>query len=66
MTEPRTVKTEDRETVRIDREIMRQVRLIAAVDELGVSEVLERDLRGAIQRRYAKAQERFAEHGGEG
>lgn len=59
------VTDKDREAARIDREIMRKARVIASIENRGVSEVIERELRSAINRRYAQAKERLADIGGE-
>lgn len=59
------VTDKDREAARIDREIMRKVRTIASIEGRGVSEVLERELRKAIDRRHSRAIDRAAELGGE-
>ena len=57
------VRDRDREGCRIDREILRKARVIAAHEGRGISEVIERLLRGPIERRYAQV---AAELGGEG
>lgn len=60
------VTDKERETARIDGAILRKARIIASIENRGVSEVLERELRSAINRRYAQVQERIADIGGEG
>ena len=62
-TEITRVTDKDRTTCRIDTEIMRKVRIIAANENLGVSEAIERDLRKSVERRYAKL---ATDLGGEG
>lgn len=55
----------DRTGCRIDKEIVRKARAIAALEDLGISEVIERDLRAAIERRFAKATNKAAAELGE-
>lgn len=55
----------DREAARIDGDIMRKARVIASIENRGVSEVLERVLRAGINRQYAAAKNRLSELGGE-
>jgi len=61
----KTLTTADRQQVWIDREILRQAKTIAAIEDRTLSEVLERDLRPAIRRRFEKAMERAAAELGE-
>ncbi len=56
----------DRGPARIDEEILRKARFIATVENRGVSEVIERELRSRINRRYEQAKLRIADIGGEG
>jgi hypothetical protein len=54
----------DRGPARIDEELLKKARFVATVENRGVSEVLERELRNGINRRYAQAKARVADLGG--
>lgn len=54
-----------RGATRIDNEILRKARTVAALEGMGIAEVLERDLRPAIDKRYAKATTKAAAELGE-
>ena len=57
------IRDKNREACKLDATILRQARIIAAHEGKSISEVLERHLRGPIQRQYEKT---AAEIGGEG
>jgi hypothetical protein len=55
-TNGKRLKTTDRKTCNIDRELMRQVRIVAGALDMKLSECVEFLLRPAVARELAKAQ----------